>query len=79
MFWISVDKAIPAYNEQIVKIKVADVAGDYKTEGWYDHEKQKWYSIKGYCLHDNVYAWKHTYPMRTINPQEQKDLMKKWE
>ena len=31
MFWISVDKAIPAYNEQIVKIKVADVAGDYKT------------------------------------------------
>lgn len=64
IFWVNTDKAIPSYDEQLVKIKVADSAGDYITEGWYDHEEQKWYSADGFCLDDNVYAWKHTIPTK---------------
>ena len=79
MFWIDVDKAIPAYDEQIVKIKVADSAGNYKTEGWYNRYKQEWFSIEGYCLHDNVYAWKHTIPMKRISYEEREVKMAKWE
>jgi hypothetical protein len=58
MFWISTDKAIPAYNDQIVKVKVADFTKDYITYGYYNHKEQCWYSIDGWCLNDNVYAWK---------------------
>ena len=58
MFWISTDKAIPAFDSQVVKVKVADFFSDYITEGYYNHKEQIWYSITGYCLNDNVYAWK---------------------
>lgn len=67
IFWVNTDKAIPSYDEQLVKIKVADSAGDYITEGWYNHEEQKWYSAGGFCLDDNVYAWKHTTPVKKIS------------
>ncbi len=75
MFWIDVDKAIPAYDEQLVKVKVADFTKDYTTEGWYDHERQEWYSVDGFCLNDNVYAWKHMRPIKTIDFLERKARM----
>lgn len=79
MFWISIDKALPAYDEQIVKVKVADFVKDYVTEAWYDHTQWVWYSVEGYCLNDNVYAWKHTYPIKTLTYKERKERMKKWQ
>jgi len=59
MFWISADKAIPAFNKQIVKVKVADVSKNYITYAYYNHGLQEWWSHDGHCLNDNVYAWKH--------------------
>lgn len=56
--WIDVDKAIPSFDDQIVKVKVADYCYDYITDGYYNHKEEVWYSVDGYCLHDNVYAWK---------------------
>ena len=79
MFWINVDKAIPAYDEQLVKVKVADFTKDYITEGWYDHNKQEWYSVDGFCLHDNVYAWRHMRPAKTINWFERKERIERWQ
>ena len=79
MFWNSTDKSIPAYTDQLVKVKVADFAKDYTTEGWYDHDRQEWYSVDGFCLHDNVYAWKHMQPVKTINWTERKARMAKWQ
>lgn len=79
MFWIDVNKAIPAYDEQLVRIKVADFAKDYTTEGWYDHNKQEWYSVDGFCLHDLVYAWKHMHPIKKIDPIERKTRMARWQ
>ena len=55
--WIDTDIAIPAFDEQIVKIKVADFAENYVTEGYYSHREQVWYDKNGYCLNDNVYKW----------------------
>lgn len=79
MFWISVDKAVPAFSGQVVKIKVADFAVDYTAEGWYDHRIGKWYHIDGYCLHDNVYAWKHTRKKDVLCNAEMQNRMAKWE
>ncbi len=59
MFWISTDKAIPAFDDQIVKVKVADFTKDYTTYGYLNHKEYRWYSVEGWCLNDNVYAWKH--------------------
>lgn len=77
MFWIDVDKAIPAYDEQLVKVKVADFTKEYTTEGWYDHNRQEWYSVDGCCLHDNVYAWKHM--RKTIDFIERQTRMARWQ
>ena len=79
MLWISTDKAIPAYDEQLVKIKVVALPQGYTTEGWYDHDRQEWYSVEGYCLHDNVYAWKHMRPIKTLNPKEREIRISKWQ
>lgn len=76
MFWIKVDKAIPAFSCQVVKVKVAD-SKNCKIEAWYDHDKQQWFSIDGYCLHDYVYAWKHT--GKEIDWLERQTRMKKLE
>ena len=59
MFWINADKAIPAFSDQLVKLKVADYAGDYVTYGYYNHRYQEWWTASGYNLKYNVYAWKH--------------------
>lgn len=59
MFWLDVDKAIPTFDNQIVKIKVADFNKNYTTLGFYNHKEQVWYSIQGDCLNDNVYKWKY--------------------
>ena len=67
MFWISADKAVPAYSDQIVKVKVADFTKDYTTYGHFNHEKYCWYSIEGWSLNDNVYAWKHTKKIKKLN------------
>ena len=77
MFWINADKAIPAFNCQVVKVKVADFNKDYITEAWYDHDKQQWFSIDGICLNDNVYSWRHT--GKEIDWLERQARMKKWE
>lgn len=63
--WIDVDIAEPSYDNQIVKVKVADFSGNYITEAYYNHMEQKWYRKNGICLNDNVYKWKIpcTYPM----------------
>lgn len=55
--WVDVDTAIPAFDKQIVKVKVADYAQDYETEGYYNHREQVWYDKNGNCLNDNVYEW----------------------
>ena len=55
--WIDTDIAIPAFDKQIVKIKVADFAENYVTEGYYNHREQVWYDKNGHCLNDNVYKW----------------------
>ena len=55
--WIDADIAIPAYDKQIVKIKVADFAENYVAEGYYNHKEEVWYRKDGYCLNDNVYQW----------------------
>lgn len=65
MFWISTDRAIPAFDSQIVKVKVADFTKDYVVDGYYNHNEQVWYSVDGYCLNDNVYAWKHKKKRKT--------------
>ena len=59
MFWIDVDKAIPAFSDQLVKVKVADFTKNYTTYAYYIHRLQEWWSFDGYNLNDNVYAWKH--------------------
>lgn len=59
MFWIDADKAVPAFSDQLVKVKVADFAKDYTTYARYIHKLQEWWSVDGYNLNDNVYAWKH--------------------
>lgn len=79
MFWNSTDKSIPAYDDQLVKVKVVDFAKDYITKGWYDHDRQEWYSVDGFCLHDNVYAWKHLRPIKTLSPKEREIRMSKWQ
>lgn len=56
--WIDTDIAEPSYDNQIVKVKVADLTGNYITEAYYNHMEQKWYNKDGYCLNDNVYQWK---------------------
>ena len=78
MFWISTEKALPAFTEQVVKIKVADAAGSYKTEGWYDHNKREWYAIKGNCVHDDVFAWKHHRPIKRLSREERERKMKEY-
>lgn len=75
MFWISVDKAVPAYNDQIVKVKVADFTKNYVTYGQFHHEKYCWYSIDGYELNDNVYAWKHTQEKEIKNLNNTKEII----
>ncbi len=55
--WISTDIAEPSYDNQIVKAKVADFAGNYTTDAYYNHREQKWYSKDGVCLIDNVFQW----------------------
>ena len=65
MFWIDVDKAIPSFDGQIVKVKVADLTKNYVTDGYYNHREQVWYSVDGYCLNDNVYEWKHKRKRKT--------------
>lgn len=79
MFWIDTDKAIPAYDDQVVKIKVVDPYKDYTTIGWYDHQREEWFSIDGLCLHDNVYAWRHPHPRKKILREERQARMAKWE
>lgn len=79
MFWISTDKAMPAYDEQVVKIKVADPYKDYITKGWYDHKREEWFSIDGLCLHDNVYAWRYFRQKEKISREERQTRMAKWE
>jgi hypothetical protein len=66
IFWIDPDKAIPAFSDQLVKVKVADLGGDYTTYAYYIHRLQEWWSKDGYCLNDNVYAWKPV-RKRTLN------------
>jgi len=56
--WIDTDIAKPAYDKQIVKVKVADFSGDYITNAYYNHREGKWYNKDGNCLNDNVYKWK---------------------
>lgn len=56
--WIDTDIAEPSYDNQIVKVKVADFSGDYITNAYYNHKEQKWYRKDGICLNDNVYKWK---------------------
>ena len=55
--WIDTDIAIPAFDKQIVRIKVADFTENYVTEGYYNHREQVWYDKNGHCLNDNVYKW----------------------
>ena len=78
MFWISTEKALPAFSDQIVKIKVADFAGNYTAEGWYDHNKQEWYAIEGNCVHDDVFAWKHHRPIKKLSYKERERKMKEY-
>lgn len=79
MFWIDTNKAIPAYDGQVVKMKVADPCKDYTTKGWYDHKREEWFSIDGLCLHDNVYAWRHFRQEEKISREERQIRMAKWE
>ena len=78
MFWISTDKALPAFDEQVVKVKVADFGGDHITDAWYSHKYGLWFSIKGYCLNDNVYAWKHYHPIKRITHKEINEAIERW-
>lgn len=59
MFWIDVNKAIPASNKQVVKVKVADYVGYHVTYAHYSHSLKIWISEDGRFLNDNVYKWKH--------------------
>lgn len=45
--WIDTDIAEPSYDNQIVKVKVADFSGDYITNAYYNHKEQKWYRKDG--------------------------------
>lgn len=58
--WIDTNLAQPAFDEQICMLKVADFKTDYITRGYYNHREMCWYTVDGYCLNDNVYAWKTT-------------------
>lgn len=58
IFWLDVDMAVPAYRNQVVKVKVADFCGDFKTFATYDKRSNLWYDEDGICLNDNVYKWK---------------------
>ena len=79
MFWIDTDKAIPAYDKQLVIIRVADFTTDYITEGWYDHNRQEWFRFDGLCLHNDVYGWKHPRPAKTIDFIERQRRMVQWQ
>ena len=56
--WIGTDIAVPAYDKQMVKVKVADFCKDYIAYAHYNHKEQVWYDENGHCLNDNVYKWK---------------------
>lgn len=56
-FWVSTEKSVPAYKNQIVMAKVADFSGDYMTKAYYDERSGLWYGENGLCLNDNVYKW----------------------
>lgn len=56
--WIDTDIAKPSYDNQIVKVKIADFAGNYITYAYYCHKEGRWYMKDGICLNDSVYQWK---------------------
>lgn len=67
MFWIKADKAVPAYDRQVVKVKVVKFDGThYIREAFYYHKYGLWFSTAGYHLTEPVYAWKHFRPIKII-------------
>ena len=59
--WTSTDIALPAFDGQKVKIKVADFVQDYNAIGYFNHRQNEWNILleDGTSIpSDNVYSWK---------------------